>query len=46
MDADTTKGRGDHERLLANFDHLPTGVLLGTQMIAKGLDSPKSRSSA
>jgi primosomal protein N' (replication factor Y) len=41
MDADTTKGRGDHERLLAAFDRLASGVLLGTQMIAKGLDFPE-----
>ena len=41
MDADTTKGRGAHERLLAEFEDLDTGVLLGTQMIAKGLDYPE-----
>lgn len=40
MDADTTKGKGAHERLLAQFESLETGVLLGTQMIAKGLDYP------
>jgi primosomal protein N' (replication factor Y) len=40
MDADTTKGKGAHERLLAQFEALPSGVLLGTQMIAKGLDYP------
>jgi len=40
MDADTTKGRGAHERLLVEFETLPSGVLLGTQMIAKGLDYP------
>lgn len=41
MDADTTKGKGAHERLLAAFEGLETGVLLGTQMIAKGLDYPE-----
>lgn len=41
MDADTTKGKGAHERLLAEFEALPSGVLLGTQMIAKGLDYPE-----
>lgn len=41
MDADTTKGKGAHERLLAQFEALPSGVLLGTQMIAKGLDYPE-----
>ncbi len=40
MDADTTKGRGAHERLLAAFEMSASGVLLGTQMIAKGLDYP------
>lgn len=41
MDADTTKARGSHERLLASFESLRSGVLLGTQMIAKGLDYPE-----
>ncbi len=40
MDADTTKRKGDHERLLEEFASNPGGVLLGTQMIAKGLDFP------
>ncbi|HEY3318246.1 MAG TPA: primosomal protein N' [Coriobacteriia bacterium] len=40
MDADTTTGKGAHEKLLARFEALPGGVLLGTQMIAKGLDYP------
>jgi primosomal protein N' (replication factor Y) (superfamily II helicase) len=41
MDADTTKGRGGHEAALAEFESRPNGVLLGTQMIAKGLDYPE-----
>ena len=41
MDADTTRGKGGHERRLAEFEALPAGVLLGTQMIAKGLDYPQ-----
>ena len=41
MDADTTKGKGGHERALAQFEALESGVLLGTQMIAKGLDYPE-----
>jgi primosomal protein N' (replication factor Y) len=41
MDADTTKGKGGHERALAQFEALEAGVLLGTQMIAKGLDYPE-----
>lgn len=40
MDADTTRGKGAHERQLAAFEALESGVLLGTQMIAKGLDYP------
>lgn len=38
MDADTTTRKGGHEQLLQRFESLETGVLLGTQMIAKGLD--------
>ena len=41
MDADTTTGKGGHERALAQFEALDSGVLLGTQMIAKGLDYPE-----
>ncbi|MDR3685940.1 MAG: primosomal protein N' [Coriobacteriia bacterium] len=41
MDADTTLGKGGHERALAEFEALSSGVLLGTQMIAKGLDYPE-----
>ena len=40
MDVDTTKHKGDHERLLAAFGAHQADVLLGTQMIAKGLDFP------
>ncbi len=38
MDADTTKGKGAHQRLLEEFASAKAAVLLGTQMIAKGLD--------
>ncbi len=38
MDADTTSGKGAHERLLGQFASADAAVLLGTQMIAKGLD--------
>lgn len=41
MDADTTKGKGGHQRALAQFESLESGILLGTQMIAKGLDFPE-----
>ncbi len=40
MDADTTKTKGAHESLLNEFASADGGVLLGTQMIAKGLDFP------
>ena len=40
MDADTTKNKGAHEKLLGTFAAADGGILLGTQMIAKGLDFP------
>lgn len=41
MDVDTTQKKGSHERLLQNFRDQRADVLLGTQMIAKGLDFEK-----
>lgn len=41
MDADTTKTKGAHQRLLEEFDASECAVLIGTQMIAKGLDFPE-----
>ncbi|MCR2036201.1 replication restart helicase PriA [Adlercreutzia mucosicola] len=38
MDADTTKAKGAHQALLEQFAAADAAVLLGTQMIAKGLD--------
>lgn len=38
MDNDTTSNKGDHERLLTAFKNKEADILLGTQMIAKGLD--------
>lgn len=38
MDADTTAAKGAHQRLLEQFAQAGAAVLLGTQMIAKGLD--------
>ena len=38
MDADTTSGKGAHQRLLEEFAAADAAGLLGTQMIAKGLD--------
>lgn len=39
-DSDTTAGRGSHEQLLASFVNRESDILVGTQMIAKGLDLP------
>ncbi|MCZ0756071.1 primosomal protein N' [Anoxybacillus sp. J5B_2022] len=41
MDVDTTSRKGAHERLLSAFGEGKADILLGTQMIAKGLDFPK-----
>src|SRR5690625_3187174 len=38
MDVDTTRRKGSHERLLQKFSNYEADILLGTQMIAKGLD--------
>ncbi|RLK64040.1 primosomal protein N' [Atopobacter sp. AH10] len=40
MDVDTTKGKGKHEALLSQMAKGQADILLGTQMIAKGLDFP------
>ena len=40
MDVDTTRRKGAHERLLKDFGDKKADILLGTQMIAKGLDFP------
>ncbi|HXG01621.1 MAG TPA: primosomal protein N', partial [Bacteroidota bacterium] len=38
MDLDTTTRKGSHERLLKKFGDGEADILLGTQMVAKGLD--------
>ncbi|QLK85827.1 primosomal protein N' [Staphylococcus sp. 17KM0847] len=40
MDVDTTSKKGSHEQLLKAFGEGQGDILLGTQMIAKGLDFP------
>jgi len=40
MDLDTTGKKGAHERWLSMFRRHEADVLLGTQMVAKGLDFP------
>lgn len=39
-DRDVTRGRGAHESVLARFLAHEADVLIGTQMVAKGLDLP------
>lgn len=40
MDVDTTRKKGSHESILQQFGEGKADILLGTQMIAKGLDFP------
>ncbi|MDR1693195.1 MAG: primosomal protein N', partial [Oscillospiraceae bacterium] len=40
MDADTTGSRGAHEQILDTFRRKKVPFLVGTQMVAKGLDFP------
>ena len=40
MDVDTTKRKGSHEEIINSFGRHDYDILLGTQMIAKGLDFP------
>jgi primosomal protein N' (replication factor Y) len=41
LDSDTAGGRGSHARILAGFGEAESGVLIGTQMVAKGHDFPE-----
>lgn len=38
MDADTTTGKDSHDKLLSEFREKEINILLGTQMVTKGLD--------
>lgn len=40
MDVDTTSKKGAHEKIIKDFLEQKYDILLGTQMIAKGLDFP------
>ncbi len=41
LDADTTMRKSSHERYLSAFSNGDYDILIGTQMVAKGLDFPK-----
>jgi primosomal protein N' (replication factor Y) len=38
MDLDTTRTRSAYERIIADFERGRTNILIGTQMVSKGLD--------
>ncbi|HEX9708775.1 MAG TPA: primosomal protein N', partial [Candidatus Thermoplasmatota archaeon] len=41
MDVDTTSAKGSHHEILSRVEKGEVDILLGTQMIAKGLDFPR-----
>ena len=40
MDADTTRKKGDYDKILSSFANEEADILIGTQMIVKGHDFP------
>lgn len=40
MDVDTTSKKGQHQKIIDDFGRYKYDILIGTQMIAKGLDFP------
>jgi len=38
MDLDTTRRKHSYEEIISNFEELKTDILVGTQMVTKGLD--------
>jgi len=38
MDLDTTRGKYDFEKIISSFENLEIDILVGTQMLTKGLD--------
>lgn len=38
MDLDTTRGKDSHEKIIDDFSNRRTQILVGTQMVTKGLD--------
>lgn len=43
MDLDTTRSKQSYHRIIDDFEHERTEVLIGTQMVSKGLDFDKVR---
>ena len=41
MDQDTTRGKYAYEKIIASFENEETDILIGTQMLTKGLDFRK-----
>lgn len=41
MDADTTRFKGSHEKIIKMIENEEVDIIVGTQMISKGLDFPK-----
>ena len=41
MDVDTTRNKNSHKKIINDFEEFKYDILVGTQMIAKGLDFPK-----
>jgi primosomal protein N' (replication factor Y) len=46
LDSDTTSAKGAHAEILARFGEAESGILVGTQMVAKGHDFPEVTLSA
>ncbi len=40
MDADTTTKKGSHEKIISQIENRECDIIIGTQMISKGLDFP------
>ncbi len=40
MDVDTTSKKGSHQEMIAAFERKEADILIGTQMVGKGLDFP------
>lgn len=43
MDLDTTRSRSAYEKIISDFQHGETNLLIGTQMVTKGLDFDRVR---